>query len=64
MIKVPQVEWPDFLKESDISGAFGNRRRVIEETLQMIQNSLKANPTVLEQLLGLIFVFFIDQKGI
>ena len=64
MIKVPQVEWQDFLKESDISGAFGNRRRVIEETLQMIQNSLKTNPTVLEQLLGLIFVFFIDQKGI
>lgn len=61
---MPQVEWPDFLKESDISGAFGNRRRVIEETLQMIQNSLKTNSTVLEQLLGLIFVFFIDQKGI
>jgi len=60
-IKLSQVEWPDFLKES---GAFGNRRRLIQETLEMIQDLLKTSFSDIEQLLGLIYVFFVDQKGI
>jgi len=60
-IKLSQVEWPDFLKES---GAFGNRRRLIQETLEMIQDLLKTSFSDIEQLLGLIYVFFVDQKGL
>jgi len=60
VLKLPEVEWPDYMKESGSSPVIDKRRKLIEEVLQIIQNLLKIKN---KSLLGLIYVFFIDQNN-
>jgi hypothetical protein len=51
------------MKESGSSPVIDKRKKLIEETLQILQNLLKIQSTQKEPLLGLIYVFFLDQNG-
>jgi len=63
VLNLPEVEWPDYMKESGSSPVIDERRKLIEGTLQIIQNLLQIKSSQSESLLGLMYIFFIDQNG-